>query len=239
MRKLVGAIALLSVLGACASSAPPSPRPVAAAPQSKALRVPLTASRGGTPVVDVAIGGVCCAKFVVDSGASDVSVSPLIFGAMVKGGYLTKADMIDVVNYRTANGVSKGLRFRMPPLTVGGHTVYGVIGSASPDSDMMLLGQSFLTKFRFWAIDNNNGALVLGTMTKISTIALLALLAVCAAPSNGALSNASGFPNGGGPQGPSGGAVATDRELWSPPSNPPSSIAGRPRSYYTGSDWTY
>ena len=42
--------------------------------------------------------------------------------------------MIDVVNYRTANGVVEGLRFRMPPLTVGGHTVYGVIGSASVGS---------------------------------------------------------------------------------------------------------
>ena len=105
---------------------------------------------------------MCCASFTVDSGAADVSVSPIIFRAMVKGGYVTKEDLIDVQNYTTANGVVEGLRFRMPPMTVGGHTVYDVIGSVSENSDHMLLGQSFLRKFKFWAIDNAAGVLVLG-----------------------------------------------------------------------------
>jgi clan AA aspartic protease (TIGR02281 family) len=164
MRKLISAIALLSVLGACASPPPsPPPRPVAAAPQSQALRVPLTASAGGTPRVAVAIDGACCVSFTVDSGASDVSVSPELFSIMVKHGRVTKADLIDVVKYQTANGVTEGLRFRMPPMTVGGRTVHGVTGSVSKNSNSLLLGQSFLKRFRFWAIDNANGVLVLGT----------------------------------------------------------------------------
>jgi clan AA aspartic protease (TIGR02281 family) len=113
-------------------------------------------------MVKVAIDGVCCASFIVDSGASDVSVSPVLFVAMEKGGHISDADMIDVVKYRTANGVTEGLRFRMPPMTVGGHTVYGVIGSVSVSSNSLLLGQSFLKKFRSWTIDNDSSELVLG-----------------------------------------------------------------------------
>ena len=81
---------------------------------------------------------------------------------MVKGGHITKEDHIDVVQYQTANGVTDGLRFRMPAMTVGGRTVHGVTGSVSKNSNAMLLGQSFLRQFRFWAIDNANGTLVLG-----------------------------------------------------------------------------
>ena len=162
------AVAGLLALPACAVAPPPSAPmvTVAAAPQPAPppnfIRAPLYGGSGGTPRVDVAIDGVCCFKFIVDSGASDVSVSVAIFKALINSGRITKADMIDVVKYQTAAGVSEGLRFRLPPLTVGGRTVYGVIGSVSPDSNMLLLGQSFLKKFRFWAIDNNTGTLVLG-----------------------------------------------------------------------------
>ena len=172
--RLVSAIALTAMLGACASSGPRPSTPAEeqrhaqgvaqrnAAAQSNTLRVPLTASRGGTPVVQVEIAGVCCIGFTVDSGASDVSVSPALWYAMVKGGHITKEDHIDVVKYQTANGVTEGLRFRMPAMAVGGRTVHGVIGSVSKNSNAMLLGQSFLRKFRFWAIDNASGDLVLG-----------------------------------------------------------------------------
>ena len=166
--KIVSALALVSLLGACASSEPAyygKPPMVAAATapplQTNYIRVPLIAV-GGTPHAMVAIDGVCCFPFTVDSGAADVSVSIELFQAMAKGGHISREDVIDVQKYQTANGVIEGLRFRMPPLTVGGHTVYDVVGSVSKGSDNLLLGQSFLRKFRFWAIDNNTGMLVLG-----------------------------------------------------------------------------
>ena len=161
--KMVSAVALIAMLGACAE--PPAPRPVAtarAAPQSMSLRVPILAGHSRTPYVDVAIDGACCIPFVIDSGASDVSVDVELFQIMTKYGRVTKADLIDVAKYRTANGVIEGLRFRMPPMTIGGHTVHGVVGSVHKGSNSMLLGQSFLTKFRYWAIDNASGELVLG-----------------------------------------------------------------------------
>jgi clan AA aspartic protease (TIGR02281 family) len=160
-RSLVSAMALTAMLGACASPEPPA-RPVAPPTQSKTLRVPVMTGHSGTPKVDVAIAGVCCFRFMVDSGASDVSVDVELFKAMINGGHVTKEDAIDVTKYKTANGVIEGLRFRMPPMTVNGHTVYGVVGSVHKGSDSMLLGQSFLKRFRFWAIDNGNSTLVLG-----------------------------------------------------------------------------
>ena len=173
MRKIIISVVTLA-LSACAEATPP-PRPVTAPPVllqstvsppgsgTQYIRVPLTES-GGTPHVAVGIAGVCCFKFTVDSGASDVTVSPAIFKAMVDGGHVTDDDLIDVRKYRTASGaVIEGLRFRMPPMSIGGHTVRNVVGSVSPRSgNTMLLGQSFLRKFRVWAIDNKAGVLVLG-----------------------------------------------------------------------------
>jgi clan AA aspartic protease (TIGR02281 family) len=161
-------LAVLAALALPACASPPPPAPpvtVAAAPQptqQNLTRVPMVSS-GGTFSVDVAIAGVCCVPFILDTGASDVSVSPALFFAMRKGGHVTDADLIDVVKYQTASGHTiEGLRFRMPPMTVGGITVRNVIGSVSNGSDMLLLGQTFLRKFKFWAIDNANGVLVLG-----------------------------------------------------------------------------
>jgi predicted aspartyl protease len=161
-RRRLSILALLALLAGCAQAPPPvvAAAPVAANPT--VLRVALKES-GGVNYVMVGIDNVCCFPFMLDSGASDVSVSPDIFRALVKSGRVTEADLFDVVKYRTASGaVIEGLRFRMPPMTVGGRTVNGVIASVSKGADVMLLGQSFLKQFRFWAIDNRTGELVLG-----------------------------------------------------------------------------
>lgn len=167
-RRLLALAALLA-LPACASESPP-PR-VAAAPVAQQqsapanlVRVPMVRKGGSTFSVPVCISTVCGFPFLLDSGASDVSVSPMVFKAMVKDGLVTRDDVIDVRNYATASGQSiEGLRFRMPALTVGGITVRGVVGSVSPGTPdgMLLLGQSFLQKFRTWSIDNVTHELVL------------------------------------------------------------------------------
>jgi clan AA aspartic protease (TIGR02281 family) len=150
-------------LGAC-SSPPPAPAVTVAAPvEAASVRVPMLRSGADIFTVQVAVAGTCCLPFLLDSGASDVSVSPALFAAMVEGGHVTSADLIDVDTYVTASGKVEGLRFRMPPLTVGGITLHGVAGSVTPGAPdgMLLLGQSFLRRFRAWSIDNETNELVL------------------------------------------------------------------------------
>lgn len=173
MRELKYLMALAVVLSACsgeppappiAYSPPPAPPPAPPAQQSSGLkleRIALTSrGGGGTFRVGVGISGVCCFLFVLDSGASDVSVPPDMLRAMVNDGLITEADLIDVQTYQTASGEVEGLRFRMP-VQIGTLTVRNVVGSVSEGS-ALLLGQSFLKKFRFWAIDNAKHQLVLG-----------------------------------------------------------------------------
>jgi clan AA aspartic protease (TIGR02281 family) len=162
-RLLLTTVAALA-LGACSYEViPASPARQAEAPQSRLVRAQMTMGTSGNYYVDVGIAGVCCIKMMLDTGASDVSVPRQLFEAMVEGGHVTRDDLIGVVNYRTANGVVEGMRFRMPPMQIAGITVDGVAGSVTrgDTGSPILLGQSFLQKFKAWSINNNTGQLVL------------------------------------------------------------------------------
>jgi clan AA aspartic protease (TIGR02281 family) len=141
------------------AGAPTAPSP----PTQRVAYAQMLQARSGTYYVDVAIAGKCCFKMLLDTGASDVSVPIALWYAMLKGGHITEEDHIGVANYSTANGVVKGLRFRMPPMTIASVTVHNVIGSVSKNDTgtTILLGQSFLRKFKAWQIDNTTGQLVL------------------------------------------------------------------------------
>lgn len=131
--------------------------------QQRVLHVPLRQRNSGTYTVAVGIDGVCCFPMVLDTGASDVSVPLNLWYAMLKGGHINQADHIDVTKYRTANGTVEGLRFRMPTMTIEGHAVDGVIGSVTKNDtgSTILLGQSFLRKFKSWQINHATGELLL------------------------------------------------------------------------------
>ena len=154
-----GCYVALSGQVVCPQAAQPAPPP----PTERVAYAQMLQARSGTYYVDVAIAGRCCFKMLLDTGASDVSVPLALWYAMLKGGHITEDDHIGVANYSTANGVIKGLRFRMPPLTIAGITVNNVIGSVSKNDTgtTILLGQSFLQKFKAWQIDNTTGQLIL------------------------------------------------------------------------------
>lgn len=163
MKSIIAIVALL-LLGACASPEPPKTRTYSApAPQvetqNRLSRVQLS-TRGGVHYIPVGISGVCCFPFVLDSGASDVSISPDLFKAMIKDGVITKEHIIDIQKYQTANGVVPGIRFVIPDLQIGTLTVKNVVGSVTPGSNVLLLGQSFLRKFKSYAINNQTHQLI-------------------------------------------------------------------------------
>jgi clan AA aspartic protease (TIGR02281 family) len=123
--------------------------------------VPMLAD-GGTFKVPVTINGQLTLDFIVDSGASDVSIPADVVLTLVRTGTLAESDFLDSQTYRLADGSTvPSQRFRIRSLRVGDTVLENVTGSVAPVAGGLLLGQSFLTRFKSWSIDNQRQALVL------------------------------------------------------------------------------
>lgn len=100
--------------------------------------------------------------FVVDSGASTVTVPDGVAILMIDDGTLQRKDFLGVVTGVLANGhMQRALIFKIHTLRVGNLVVNNVIGAATGRSGELLLGQSFLREFKSWSIDNGQSNLVL------------------------------------------------------------------------------
>jgi tol-pal system protein YbgF len=118
--------------------------------------------RDGAYVVPVRVNGSLVLPFVIDSGASDVSIPADVVSTLTRTGTVTSADFIGSQNYVLADGsVLPSYRFLLRELTIGNHVVRGVVANVAPVKGDPLLGQSFLSKLPAWTIDNNRRALVL------------------------------------------------------------------------------
>jgi predicted aspartyl protease len=99
---------------------------------------------------------------VVDSGASDVSVPADVVMTLIRTGTIAKSDFIGTQTYTLADGSTvQSATFRIRSLTVGRKTVENVVGRVAPVEGVLLLGQSFLSRFKSWSIDNARRTLVL------------------------------------------------------------------------------
>jgi hypothetical protein len=116
----------------------------------------------GTYIVPVSINGRLSLDFVVDSGAADVSIPADVVLTLMRTGTIQGNDFVGTQRYRLADGsVVPSMTFRIRTLEVGGHEVRNVLGSVAPVSGTLLLGQSFLGRFKSWSIDNHRHVLVL------------------------------------------------------------------------------
>ena len=119
-------------------------------------------SEGGAFVVPVRINDQITLNFVVDSGASDVAVPNDVVSTLLRTRTITDADFLDKQTYRLADGSTvPSQRFVIRSLTVGDKTLKNVVGSISSSAGDPLLGQSFLSQFKSWSIDNDRRALIL------------------------------------------------------------------------------
>jgi predicted aspartyl protease len=117
---------------------------------------------GGINVVPVLINDAITLDFVVDSGATDVTIPANVVSTLVQEGNLNDADFIGQRKYRLADGSTTVLKtFRIRSLKVGDTVVENVTGSVAPAQGFPLLGQSFLRHFRSWSIDNATHELLL------------------------------------------------------------------------------
>jgi predicted aspartyl protease len=128
---------------------------------SGASLIPLK-EKGGTYVVPVLINKAITLNFVIDSGASDVSIPADVVLTLVRSGTLQRSDFIGTKTYRLADGSTvPSTTFRIRSLTMNNIVIENVTGSIAPVAGELLLGQSFLNRFKSWSIDNAKQALVL------------------------------------------------------------------------------
>ena len=117
---------------------------------------------GGTYTVPVLINDVLTLHFVVDSGASDVTIPSDVAMTLIRTGTIKETDFIGNQKYQLADGsVIDSKQFIIRSLKVGDQIVENVRGSIGDAKGNLLLGQSFLEKFKSWSMDNGSHELVL------------------------------------------------------------------------------
>ena len=139
--------------------APSAPRP--AVSNENWIRVPLKKDRG-TFGVPVEINSALTLDFVVDSGAADVSIPADVFLTLIRAGTIKDSDVTGEQIYVLADGSkSKAVTFTIKSLRVGDTIIKNVRGSVAAPQGALLLGQSFLGRFKSWSLDNARHELVL------------------------------------------------------------------------------
>jgi clan AA aspartic protease (TIGR02281 family) len=142
---------------------------VAAAPAPNGVIAVKMKKTGGTFEVPVRINNTATIDFTVDSGASDVMIPANVVSALIKSGTLKQEDYIGGQTFTLADGSKlPSVRFKLASLQVGDQTLTDVVASVAPSAGSALLGQSFLSRFGSWTLDNTKGTLTL-TMRSANT----------------------------------------------------------------------
>jgi clan AA aspartic protease (TIGR02281 family) len=124
-------------------------------------RIPLLKMSGGL-IAPVVINNALKLNFIVDSGASDVSIPADVFSSLVRANTVTQADITGNRNYKNADGeVFQSKTFVIRSLKIGNIEAPRVQAKVSPSNAPPLLGQSFLKRFKSWSIDNSTQELIL------------------------------------------------------------------------------
>lgn len=101
-------------------------------------------------------------KFVLDSGASDITISSSLEKELLKNGLVNKKVNLTDALYRVASGeVISHRRILISQITVGDFTVKNVIASVGNENTPLLLGKSFFDNFKSWSINNIDNMLQL------------------------------------------------------------------------------
>jgi predicted aspartyl protease len=119
-------------------------------------------NNGGVYVVPVRFNDSITLDAIVDSGASDVSIPADVVLTLMRAKTITQADFLGQQTYILADGSKvPSQQFRIRSLKVGNKTVENVIASIASVNGEILLGQSFLSKFKSWSVDNEQHLLIL------------------------------------------------------------------------------
>lgn len=117
---------------------------------------------GGVYLVPTKVNGIPM-EFIVDTGASMVSISKTEAQFLYKNGLLLESDFIRTENFVLANGeVEEGWVIRLKSVQIGNRVVYNVEATIDGNiSAPLLLGQSVLERFGKVSMDYSTGIMEL------------------------------------------------------------------------------
>jgi predicted aspartyl protease len=118
-------------------------------------KITISKNNGGVYEIPVIQNGVLTIKFIIDSGATEVLLSPDVAFTLIKTGTVKKADFLEGAEYQFADGSSaKSARFLLHSIKIGSKTITNVTCSIANSVDApLLLGQSALHKLGAYKID--------------------------------------------------------------------------------------
>jgi hypothetical protein len=123
--------------------------------------IPVHRVRGGY-TVPVVVNDEITLNFVIDSGSDLVTIPADIVSELVRAGTLNDTDFIGQGTYQLADGSKSTQKiFRIRSLKVGDEVVENVVAGVIQERGYLLLGQSFLSHFKSWSIDNTSHTLLL------------------------------------------------------------------------------
>ena len=100
--------------------------------------------------------------FVVDSGAADVSIPVDVVMTLMRMGTVKESNFRGEKTYELVNGLTfPSQTFRIRSLRVGNKVLEDVTGGITTVQGSLLLGQSFVSRFQSWSVDNTKHALLL------------------------------------------------------------------------------
>jgi len=132
--------------------------------ESSSVEEVLLKKNGGIFVAPVEINGAITLDFAVDSGASTVTIPANVYNTLVRTGTINDSDIIGQGTVVLADGSKSKLPiFTIRSLKVGDKTITNVITAVLPVGGQLLLGQSFLARFKSWSLDNTKHVLLLNS----------------------------------------------------------------------------
>jgi hypothetical protein len=129
----------------------------------KIITIPLIRGKDDLFEVAAELNDAIKLKFILDSGASDVSVPPNIVKSLIESGNLKQTDFYGEQEYRLADGSTiKSSTFIIHKLKIGDLVFEEIKASIGSSNDApLLLGQNLLKKFGTVTLDYYNNKLVI------------------------------------------------------------------------------
>ena len=116
----------------------------------------------GVYILPVKINGVISLNFILDSGASEVTIPADVALTLLRAGTIGQSDFLPGKSYQLADGSKlDSSRFIIRELDLGGVKITQVPAAITPATGSLLLGQSFLGRLESWSLDNKRLVLII------------------------------------------------------------------------------